>query len=184
MAEYFEPVEEYQHSSVWVSRAARHRNVFLITAIFGAIGVFAFASPGLAATSNLDVRNGGGDFGSQDVKGIPDASQIAKMSYPGYPECAARVQWMRDNWKSTPELEAKYASAGVDGSDESILSYLNNHGLYCPTLADATRKIIRGVSLGGWLVLEPWIKPSLFGLSFCLSFACLCPLCVCYIPLP
>ena len=35
-----------------------------------------------------------------------------------------------------------------------------SRGLLCATLAAATR--IRGVNLGGWLVLEPWILPTFF----------------------
>ena len=35
-----------------------------------------------------------------------------------------------------------------------------SRGLLCATLAAATR--IRGVNLGGWLVLEPWILPNFF----------------------
>lgn len=33
-------------------------------------------------------------------------------------------------------------------------------------LTDGNLNIIRGVNLGGWLVLEPWITPSLFYVSF------------------
>lgn len=89
-------------------------------------------------------------------------SQIQKMAYPGYPECAARIAWMNENWNSTDEKYNYYSKDGVDGSLSSIVNYLNQHGLYCPTLADASRPLIRGVNLGGWLVIEPWIKPSLF----------------------
>lgn len=89
-------------------------------------------------------------------------SQINKMAYPGFPECSARITWMQANWDNTPESKKMYADAGVDGSLETILGYLNHHGLFCPTLKDASRRLIRGVNLGGWLVLEPWIVPSLF----------------------
>lgn len=100
---------------------------------------------------------------STEGKGNSDEvvyDQITKMAYPGYPECAPRIKWMQENWNKTEETRKYYK--GVDGSTESILEYLNEHGLYCPTLKDATRRLIRGVNLGGWLVLEPWIRPSLF----------------------
>jgi len=89
-------------------------------------------------------------------------TEISKQSYPGYPQCQDRLAWMQQNWNSTDALYQKYHSAGVDGSVNSILNYLNQHGLYCPTADDANRKPIHGVSIGGWLVLEPWIVPSLF----------------------
>jgi len=89
-------------------------------------------------------------------------SQADKGRYPGYPECRARVDWLRNNWNATAANYKLYAAGGVDGSINSFLAYLNQHGLYCPTANDANKEMIRGVSLGGWLVLEPWIMPSLF----------------------
>lgn len=82
--------------------------------------------------------------------------------YPGYPRCAERVQWMQENWNKTTWQEEYYRAKGVDGSLCSFLNYLNEEGLYCPEAADASKDKIRGVNLGGWLVLEPWLTPSLF----------------------
>jgi len=72
------------------------------------------------------------------------------------------VDWMTKNWNSKPDLEAYYRSKGVDGTLCSFLNYLNLNGFYCPEAQDYNRPKIRGVNLGGWLVLEPWITPSLF----------------------
>jgi len=82
--------------------------------------------------------------------------------YPGYPYCQDHVDWMTKNWNASPENEAYYRSHGVDGTICSFLNYLNLNGFYCPEAQDFSRRKIRGVNLGGWLVLEPWIKPSLF----------------------
>jgi len=94
--------------------------------------------------------------------GLPKASQINKAKFPGYPQCSDRIDWMVQNWNATEADKALYGEAGVDGSIASIMGYLNNNGLYCPAYTDAAAPPIRGVNLGGWLVLEPWIKPSLF----------------------
>eukprot|EP00808_Paulinella_micropora_P007170 g54995.t1 len=82
--------------------------------------------------------------------------------YPGYPECAPRVAYLLSEWNKTEENKTYYLANGVDGTYCSFLTFLNMHGLYCPEAADVRQSKIRGVNLGGWLVLEPWITPSLF----------------------
>lgn len=163
--ENYEGVEEEPSSASIACRRLGNRRLLIAlactTAVVALFSTHATASPAGDAVE-LDVRNGGGDFGSQDISRLPDATQISKQQYPGYPECADRLAWMLKNWNSTQVLKDAYTTAGVDGSVGSVLNFLNQHGLYCPTLGDASRVIIRGVSLGGWLVLEPWIKPSLF----------------------
>jgi len=47
---------------------------------------------------------------------------------PNYPHCAAKVTWMKENWKVDP----KFAKAGVNGSLCSILHYLSQVENYCP----------------------------------------------------
>lgn len=65
-------------------------------------------------------------------------------------------------WNSNPDLEKEYRAKGVDGSYCKMLDYLNSNGFFCPEAVDLVQKKIHGVNLGGWLVLEPWITPSLF----------------------
>ena len=72
------------------------------------------------------------------------------------------MDWLQSNWNIDGDSEEYYKSQGVDGTKCSFLNYLNLHGFYCPEAKDAGRAKIRGVNIGGWLVLEPWIKPSLF----------------------
>lgn len=94
---------------------------------------------------------------------IINSADACNGPFPGYPYCQDHVDWMTKNWAITPEQEAYYRSKGVDGTQCSFLTYLNLNGFYCPEAADATKRTkIRGVNLGGWLVLEPWIVPSLF----------------------
>lgn len=69
---------------------------------------------------------------------------------------------LRRTWLVNPGQEAYYRSQGVDGTQCSFLTYLNLNGFFCPEAADTGKTKIRGVNLGGWLVLEPWIKPTLF----------------------
>lgn len=45
-----------------------------------------------------------------------------------YPDCASKVAWMTDNWKTDP----KFARAGVNGSLCSILHYLSTVEKFCP----------------------------------------------------
>ena len=82
--------------------------------------------------------------------------------YPGYPYCESKVNELMQSWRSDAESEAKYRAEGVDGGKCSFLTFLNKNGFFCPEATDYNRGKIRGVNLGGWLVLEPWIRPSLF----------------------
>lgn len=72
------------------------------------------------------------------------------------------MEWLSQNWNRDASTESYYRQNGVDGSKCSFLNFLNLHGFYCPEAVDAAKQKIRGVSLGGWIVLEPWIVPSLF----------------------
>lgn len=91
----------------------------------------------------------------------PDANEISKESYPGYPQCQDRINWLKANWNSTKFNFEYYSSRGVDGTITSFLNFLNQN-LLCPAAKDAEKTLIRGVNLGGWFVLESWIVPSLF----------------------
>eukprot|EP00808_Paulinella_micropora_P017641 g21640.t1 len=89
--------------------------------------------------------------------------------YPGYPNCSFNVKLTLDQWKSSsnnPELRARLSSHGVDGTHCSVLDYIYFQNKdWCPPswLMPANRPRIFGVNLGGWLLLEPWLTPSLFG---------------------
>lgn len=102
--------------------------------------------------------SGGGGVNSS----IINTSAQCSGPFPGYPYCQDHVDWMTKNWNASPDSEAFYRSKGVDGTQCSFLNYLNFNGFYCPEAQDAGKRKIRGVNLGGWLVLEPWITPSLF----------------------
>lgn len=113
---------------------------------------------------NLSVdESAKGTKDDKNATSIINADQDCSGPYPGYPYCQDHVDWMARNWNANPEQEAYYRSRGVDGSKCSFLNFLNLNGFFCPEAADFTKKQkIRGVNLGGWLVLEPWITPSLF----------------------
>jgi hypothetical protein len=83
--------------------------------------------------------------------------------YPGYPFCQDKVDSMLNDWKASDDNgRVELRKKGVNGSKCSILTYLNLNGFFCPEAADYNKAKIRGVNLGGWLVLEPWITPTLF----------------------
>ena len=105
---------------------------------------------------------GGGGGGRQAGPGSPLTGVNCEPPYPGYPYCESKVNELMQSWRSDSETEAKYRAEGVDGGKCSFLTYLNRNGFFCPEATDYNRGKIRGVNLGGWLVLEPWIKPSLF----------------------
>jgi len=110
------------------------------------------AAPVSADTMSLPDRPAGSPFNTKACEG----------PFPGYPYCQDRMDWLASNWNKDPGTEEYYRANGVDGSNCSFLNFLNLHGFYCPEAIDAAKAKIRGVNLGGWLVLEPWITPSLF----------------------
>ena len=87
---------------------------------------------------------------------------ICEPPYPGYPYCESKVNELQTSWNKDPDTAAQLRKDGVDGGKCSFLTYLNRNGFYCPDASDFNKEKIRGVNLGGWLVLEPWIRPSLF----------------------
>jgi len=97
-----------------------------------------------------------------DDKNSPLTSVNCEPPYPGYPFCESKVNELQQSWTKDPDRESELRAAGVDGSKCSFLTYLNKNGFYCPEAGDYNKMKIRGVNIGGWLVLEPWIKPSLF----------------------
>ena len=111
-------------------------------------------------TSPFTGNKGGSDGGTDPSSPLTQAN--CEPPYPGYPFCESKVNELQQTWAKDPETEASYRKDGVDGGKCSFLTYLNKHGFYCPEAQDYGRSKIRGVNLGGWLVLEPWIKPSLF----------------------
>ena len=84
------------------------------------------------------------------------------FNFQAIPDARSAFDWMIQHWRDTPQQEYYYRSKGVDGSYCGMLTFLNLEGFYCPEAADLVKPKIRGVNLGGWLVLEPWITPSLF----------------------
>lgn len=82
--------------------------------------------------------------------------------FPGYPYCVDKIKYIFNNWDKTIDSKNFYKSKGVDGTRCSIVNYLHNNGFYCPEVKDIHMLKIRGVNIGGWLVVEPWITPSIF----------------------
>ena len=82
--------------------------------------------------------------------------------YLGFPYCESRVHDVLKEWISNPYSQPGFSKQGVDGSKCSILDFWWKRGYVCPQSTLEHRTKIRGVNLGGWLVLEPWIAPSLF----------------------
>eukprot|EP00808_Paulinella_micropora_P024975 g51821.t1 len=88
--------------------------------------------------------------------------------YPGYPACAKRVnETLRSFQAASPYSLARleWQNQGVDGSYCSILDYLyKTEQRICPPSWQMPLNTapIKGVNLGGWLVLEPWLTPSRF----------------------
>eukprot|EP00457_Paulinella_chromatophora_P001480 gb/GEZN01001482.1/.p1 GENE.gb/GEZN01001482.1/~~gb/GEZN01001482.1/.p1 ORF type:complete len:719 (-),score=75.90 gb/GEZN01001482.1/:430-2586(-) len=87
--------------------------------------------------------------------------------YPGYPGCAVEVNLTLDVWKNAPSNDparVRLQQLGVDGTYCSILDYLYAMKKVCPASWQTPNNAPRifGVNLGGWLLIEPWITPSLF----------------------
>jgi len=122
-------------------------------------------------------RGSRGASATPDATSVTDSTQSSKTEqesspltqtgdceppYPGYPFCESKVAELKSTWNKDADSLEYYRGQGVDGSTCSFLNFLNKNGFYCPEAADVRRAMIRGVNLGGWLVLEPWIKPSMF----------------------
>jgi len=109
-----------------------------------------------------DPKNKTTPFKNTDHKPPAPTQYECEPPYPGYPRCEEKVTWLTQTWNATVYQKAYYLSHGMDGSLCSMLDFLNTNGFYCPAAVDAHREKIRGVNIGGWLVLEPWVTPSLF----------------------
>ncbi|CAH2302512.1 alpha-1,6-mannosylglyco 6-beta-N-acetylglucosaminyltransferase B isoform X2 [Pelobates cultripes] len=62
------------------------------------------------------------------MEGQRDMCEIPRD--PRYPDCSAKVEWMRSRWTSDP----CYAFYGVDGTECSFLVYLSEVEWFCPVL--------------------------------------------------
>eukprot|EP00457_Paulinella_chromatophora_P002471 gb/GEZN01002476.1/.p1 GENE.gb/GEZN01002476.1/~~gb/GEZN01002476.1/.p1 ORF type:complete len:690 (+),score=90.84 gb/GEZN01002476.1/:27-2072(+) len=92
--------------------------------------------------------------------------------YPGYPGCAGRLNFTLGMWHNATDAKSHiiqyYKNKGMDGDSYcSVLEYLYKYepGVCPPPWQQpGLQPRIHGVNLGGWLLLEPWINPTLFNL--------------------
>lgn len=141
-----------------LSPASSPANVTTITAVDYSI----LHTLGPIKASPMSLVSPSSSSSSLNSEESPFNAKACEGPFPGYPYCEDRMKWLSENWNRDAATEQYYRSQGVDGSRCSYLTFLNLHGFYCPEAKDAGKTKIRGVNLGGWLVLEPWITPSLF----------------------
>jgi len=65
----------------------------------------------------------------------PDQYQDCVGPWPGYPECAEKMEWMARNW----QIDECYSRSGVDGSRCSFQRYLSEIEHWCPLLRNKTK---------------------------------------------
>jgi hypothetical protein len=75
---------------------------------------------------------------------------------------ALQASW----WGSAVAVESSTADTDDSGDDTLAFTHFIAHNKTMTCSADEHARPfnnqVRGVSLGGWMVLEPWITPSLF----------------------